>query len=329
MAESAIRQDEGIGLALAVTLHAGVLALLLLQPAPKPIPVPERMNVTIADTVGLTDTALAPVAPAPPQSDTTIGEPQPAPRAVAPPKPVTAPPPPKPASLPSPPRPEPAPPPPRPAPKPAAAPPKPALVKPSPQKPAAARPAPAPAPAKPAPARRAARPDPIADAVASARTSRTAPPAGRAPNAAPATRTAGASRIGNDFLQGMSGNAPAARPASKSSVSAAAIGPEVKAGLSSAIARQLKPRWVAPQGADAEQLITVLAWDLNPDGTLAGRPRLVRQEGITESNRPQAPRHVEQAIRAVELAAPFDLPEQYYAAWRRISAFQFDRKLSQ
>ena len=68
---------------------------------------------------------------------------------------------------------------------------------------------------------------------------------------------------------------------------------------------------------------------LNPDGTLAGKPQVVSQSGITDGNRPQAGRHAELAVRAVELAAPFDLPAKYYNAWKRVSAFRFDRKLSQ
>jgi hypothetical protein len=56
---------------------------------------------------------------------------------------------------------------------------------------------------------------------------------------------------------------------------------------------------------------------------------VVRQEGITDSNRPQAGRHAEQAIRAVQLAAPFDLPDEFYDAWKRVASFRFDRKLSQ
>jgi hypothetical protein len=103
----------------------------------------------------------------------------------------------------------------------------------------------------------------------------------------------------------------------------------VRAALSGAITRQLKPKWVAPQGADADQLITVLAWDMNPDGTLASSPRVVSQSGITEANRAQAQRHAEQAIRAVRLAAPFELPANLYPAWRHVTAFRFDRKLSQ
>jgi hypothetical protein len=55
----------------------------------------------------------------------------------------------------------------------------------------------------------------------------------------------------------------------------------------------------------------------------------VRQEGITDANRAQAARHAEQAIRAVRLAAPFNLPDEFYPAWKRVTAFRFDRKLSQ
>lgn len=110
---------------------------------------------------------------------------------------------------------------------------------------------------------------------------------------------------------------------------AQAIGPAVRSSLAGAISRQLKPKWAAPQGADAELLVTILSWNLNRDGTLAGRPTVVRQEGITDANRPQANRHAEQAIRAVQLAAPFDLPEEYYDAWKRVASFRFDRKLSQ
>lgn len=110
---------------------------------------------------------------------------------------------------------------------------------------------------------------------------------------------------------------------------ATAIGPAVRSALAGAISRQLKPRWVAPQGIDAEKLVTVLSWDLNPDGSLASNPRVVSQEGINDANRAQAPRHAEQAIRAVKLAAPFQLPAEYYSGWKHIQEFRFDRKLSQ
>ena len=55
--------------------------------------------------------------------------------------------------------------------------------------------------------------------------------------------------------------------------------------------------------------------ELNQDGTLRGTPRLVSQTGITDTNRPQASVHAERAIRAVRLAAPFNLPTQFYSDW--------------
>ena len=136
----------------------------------------------------------------------------------------------------------------------------------------------------------------------------------------------GASRLGNDFLKGLPGGQVAG---AATTPVAAKAGPQVAASLSQAIARQLKPRWVAPQGAEADALVTILAWDLARDGSLAGGPRVVSQSGVTDANRTQQARHAEQAIRAVQLAAPFDLPEPYYDSWKRVAAFRFDRKLSQ
>jgi len=137
-------------------------------------------------------------------------------------------------------------------------------------------------------------------------------------------RRSGGSRLGDNFLEGVAGATGTQRSASPP---AQAMGPNVRAALSGAISRQLKPKWVAPQGVDAEQLVTVLAWDLDQDGSLAGMPRVVRQYGITAVNRNQANRHAEQAIRAVQLAAPFNLPDEYYDAWKRIQ-FDFDKSLS-
>ncbi len=136
----------------------------------------------------------------------------------------------------------------------------------------------------------------------------------------------GGSRLGSDFLKGV----PAAQATGASrAIPASVAGPQVLASLAGAIARQLKPRWSAPQGVDADKLVTILAWNLNADGSLAGSPHVVRQEGITDANRAQAARHGEQAIRAVQLAAPFTLPPQYYDQWKRVASFRFDRRLSQ
>lgn len=136
----------------------------------------------------------------------------------------------------------------------------------------------------------------------------------------------GGSRIGNDFLEGVRG---AQSNGQSNSPRAAAIGPRVRSALAGAISRQLKPHWTTPQGVDAELLVTILAWNLREDGSLNGTPRVVRQFGITDGNSAQASRHAEQAVRAVQLAAPFNLPPDYYDGWKRISAFRFDKRLSQ
>jgi hypothetical protein len=194
-----------------------------------------------------------------------------------------------------------------------------------------------PAPPPPLPAARPEpRPEPVRQAVVPPPPKSTPLAKSSPAKAAPATKgpppkeapkgPAAGSRIGADFLKGTPG-ATAKGPAGPPP--AAAIGPAVRSALSGAISRQLKPRWVAPQGADAELLVTFLTWDLNPDGSLNGTPRVIRQEGITDANRAQAARHAEQAIRAVRLAAPFNLPEEFYPAWKRVTAFRFDRKLSQ
>jgi hypothetical protein len=152
-------------------------------------------------------------------------------------------------------------------------------------------------------------------------TSRAKPKPKPEPQPQPSKKTGG-TRIGDDFLKGLgsSERADAGAPA-------ATFGSAERASLQSAINRQLKPFWKAPEGVDVEKLDTTLTWDLNPDGSLKGKPRLVSQTGKTASNAPQQQRHVEQAIRAVQLAAPFNLPEEFYDHWKRLT-WHFDRNLS-
>ncbi|MET1754281.1 hypothetical protein ABVV53_02215 [Novosphingobium sp. RD2P27] len=322
----ALRKEEGLGLGIAIAAHAALVAALLLRPETTPVvQPPERIEVTISEEVGLTSTAPQPSSPAAPSVAPTLGEPQPA---EAPAEREPAPPEPAP--------PEPAPPPPRPAPRKAEPPSKPtprATRRPTPTpkatpKPKAERPAPeaspkkAPEPkahAQKAPALKAATKAPAAKAPAAKAPAAEAPAKSNAP--------AGGSRIGDDFLKGVTGGSSSS--STSTSPSAATIGPAVRSSLASAISRQLKPKWQAPQGPDAEDLVTILSFNLNRDGSLAGAPTIVRQLGISDVNRNQADRHAEQAIRAVRLAAPFDLPEEYYDAWKRVSQFRFDKRLSQ
>lgn len=317
MAAKALVREERVGLALAVAAHIALVAVLVWRPLGKPVlPPPERMTVTISDEVGLTSTSPEPAAQPAPDVAPELGEPAPPEPEVAPPVPQPPQPAPPKPEPPKPQPPKPQPPKPQPVAKPAPPPPRPVA------RPAPARPAPRPAPrAQPAPARA----QPTRAQPARAQPAARPAPARAQPAARPA-RTAGASRIGDDFLKG----SPAAQNTGASrNPPAQAIGPAVRSSLASAISRQLKPKWAAPQGVDADKLVTILSWSLNRDGSLAGRPTVARQEGITDSNRPQAERHAEQAIRAVQLAAPFDLPEEYYDAWKRVASFRFDRKLSQ
>lgn len=144
------------------------------------------------------------------------------------------------------------------------------------------------------------------------------------PQPRPSERASG-SRIGDNFLAGSGDSATT----NETRTPASQIGASTKASLVQAIAREIKPHWQPPSGPEVEQITTFLRFRLNPDGSLAGRPTVVRQTGINDTNRAQANRHGEQAVRAVQLAAPFDLPEEYYEAWKVVGPFGFDWRLAQ
>lgn len=154
-------------------------------------------------------------------------------------------------------------------------------------------------------------------------TSRPTPRATSTPAPTPSTRpTSGGSRIGADFLEGTSD------AEGTSGSPAAVVGPAQQASIAQAIIRQLRPHWAPPSGVDVDKLTTVVRFRLNRDGTLAGNPEVLRTTGDNDSNRNQVARHREQALRAVRLAAPFNLPEQYYSGWRVITT-NFDNRLAQ
>lgn len=180
---------------------------------------------------------------------------------------------------------------------------------------------PAPAP-QPAPQPRLERPVPADTVPADTRARRRPDRTTAQPQ--PATKAGGGSRVGDNFLAGMGDSTRT----SETRAPASAIGSSERASLLQAITREVKPRWQPPSGPDVDQLVSRVRFRLNPDGSLAGRPVLVNQRGETDTNRAQAGRHGEQAIRAVQLAAPFDLPERYYEAWKTVT-LDFDWKLSQ
>ncbi|EQB18069.1 hypothetical protein L284_05920 [Novosphingobium lindaniclasticum LE124] len=311
-----LRKDEGLGLTLAVALHVAVLAVIVLRPAQTDVvKPPQRIEVTLSDQVGMTSTSPDPFSQAAPDIAPEIGEaaPPPAPAPEPLPQPEPLPPAPAPRPLPQPkPQPKPAPAPKPVPPKPAPPKPTPPKPKPAPQKPAA-KPAPQKPAAKPAPSRNSSAIDRIVGKSGSASSKATTPP-----------KKAGGSRVGADFLAGVSG----ATSTQGKGQPAAALGPAAVSALNGAISRQLKPHWAAPQGADAELLVTTVRFRLNQDGSLNGDPQVLRTTGQNAANSAQVQRHQEQAIRAVKLAAPFNLPEDLYNGWKVITT-NFDRRLSQ
>ncbi len=140
----------------------------------------------------------------------------------------------------------------------------------------------------------------------------------------PAEKKTGGSRIGDNFLAG----AGSSTTTSETRTPASQIGASAKASIGQAVARQIKPHWAPPNGPEVEAITTYVRFRLNPDGSLNGRPSVVRQTGVNDTNRAQAGRHGEQAIKAVQLAAPFDLPAEYYEAWKTITA-NLDWRLAQ
>lgn len=179
--------------------------------------------------------------------------------------------------------------------------------------------APAPEPVKPDPRTPAAQPAPSRDRSRPDRPT----PNQTANTPTPASKAVGGSRIGDDFLAGKGSSTTT----EETRAPAAAFGRAERAALASAITRQLRPNWSAPSGLEAELLVSTVTWELNPDGTLKGTPRCrTAASSITESNRPQAGLHCERAIRAVQRAAPFNLPDQFYDRWKALE-WQFDRRL--
>lgn len=131
--------------------------------------------------------------------------------------------------------------------------------------------------------------------------------------------------LSRDLVSGLS---DAQSSSTENGTPANAVSAAVASSIGAEIRRQLKPFWKSPTGSDVELLRTTLMVHLNRDGSINGSPTLDGQTGANESNRGQAKLHVDQAIKAVRLAAPFKLPAEYYDAWKVIRP-TFDKRLSQ
>ena len=280
-----MQRAEATGLGVAAAGHLALFGILSLglTLAPKPVPpLTQPVDIQIVDEVGLRDTVPN---PSPVEPAPSVA-PEVGPPVEAPtPEPITAPLP-KVAPAPTPPKPMP----PKPTPKVAAP---------------ASKPAPKPTP------------KPAAKAQPTSPRTKLALDLSRPQQQAPR-----GSRLGNDFLKGVS-DRPSAGTAQ---TPRAAAGPAVEASLAREVLRQLKPHWKAPTGADAEKLRTTLSISLARDGTVAA-VRVIETTGQTDSNRGQVRLHQEAAVKAVRLAAPFVLPAELYDAWKVLEPVGFDKRL--
>ncbi len=188
-------------------------------------------------------------------------------------------------------------------------------------------PAPEPVPvAKPAPVPP--RPVPAPAKVAAKPAAQPVKPAAKPPQAGPKVPPKPGAKPGATSFDDMFKNMPGKTQGNAQSPPAPITG-AVRNSLAGEVARQLKRRWQGPNGLEIEKLATTVEWSLNPDGTLAGQPRVVGHTGVTDANRSQSKRHQEQALKAVRLSAPFTtLPPQYYTAWKTLR-FTFDWKINQ
>ncbi|OYW87539.1 MAG: hypothetical protein B7Z20_04870 [Sphingobium sp. 32-64-5] len=294
-----MERAEKIGLGIASAAHVLLFAALSSNwVTPKRINLNNQpIEVSIADAVALRSTApkLAPEPPPPTPGDVE-GPPEQA--APAPVESVATP--------------EPAPPPPTPAPRPRA------VEKPAPKP--TPRPEPKkPEPEKPKPAPKAPAREPSETKKASTGTS----------GKGSATQSKGSKlKLDTSDWKESASRSTSANSKASDGATASAIGPAQKSALDAEIRRQLKPHWKSPTGADVESLRTIVNVKLSRDGAVVGTPEIVDTLGVTASNRTQVRLHQEQAIKAIRLAAPFNLPAQYFSSWQFLQ-LTFDKRLSQ
>lgn len=308
---------EKLGLGVAVAGHAVLFGLLSvgLLATPNPLKLsPAPVEVSLVPDIALEQTSPAPTVE-PAQS---IAPEEGAPEDAAPPAPAEAAPEPEPVP------PEPAPAPPAPVPKPAPAARKPApapkpVLQPKPQPRRATPAAEKAAPAKSAPTRK-----PAATAAA-----KSAPAAERGSGSAAAAKTnrPRGSRLGDDFLKGLS-DKPS--PSRAEAAPAAKMGAQAAANIGSAILRQVQPcanRQVTP-GPGAERIRVAINLRLNRDGSLAARPRVVGHTGVDDDNRRYVDRVDDLAIATFVGCSPLrGLPEELYDVQNGWSNFTLRYKL--
>lgn len=134
-------------------------------------------------------------------------------------------------------------------------------------------------------------------------------------------------RLADLNLDGLGRDAPANRPRQ---APGAVMNAQAAANIAQAITRQVQPcadRQVYP-GPGAERIVTSLALNLNPDGSMRGRPRVVNQRGVDDENRRYAQRVADLAINAFVSCSPLrGLPRDLYDVPRGWSNFTMNYRL--
>ncbi|MEY4269623.1 MAG: hypothetical protein RLZZ58_839, partial [Pseudomonadota bacterium] len=190
------------------------------------------------------------------------------------------------------------------------------VLPPEPLPPVKAPPAPVPAPVRKLP--EATRPVPVKKAPP-----KLIPPKAAPKGAAPKSPVKSPPKTGSprptgrlDGITSGLGKEPVKAPAAKGAP-AAQVAAEVKKSIDVSIKAKIAPRWNACKisGVDIDQLKTVVRFKLSESGALIGFTG-VTTSGQNDSNRFQVQRHQDCAKKAVELAAPFDLPVENYSFWQ-------------
>lgn len=291
-----MQRSEAIALGVALAGHAvlfGLLSFGFRPPEPDRVK-PAPIDVSLVDEVGLV--AQAPQAVVPPAESRAPdqGPPEdaapPAPKEEAQPDP--APPKPQPKAAP----------PPKPAPK----------AVPQPKKPVA----PAPDTSKKPPTR---------EAAPTGKKPATSAGTGSAP--ASDKKRARGSRLGDDFLKGLSD-----KPSQSKSVTprAAVMSQQAAADIGSAIKRQVQPcadRQVKP-GPGAERIIVTIRLRMNRDGSLIGNPQVIGHTGVDAENGRYQDRVDDNAIATFKGCSPLrGLPAELYDVPNGWSVFSLRYKL--
>lgn len=122
-----------------------------------------------------------------------------------------------------------------------------------------------------------------------------------------------ASRIGDDFLKSIPGEA-VVRTSATPRRAAATFSAEAKADISSAIAAQIRPCALRQRalGEGANRIRVVLNIRLTLGGRLRGAPTVVRTSGIDEDNMKFEELVKDQAVASYRECAPLRLPAELY-----------------